>query len=192
MDTKKINHTGKTQTQALTPLLVSAHLRYLRMSPTKVRAVADLMRGMGVKEALDQLYFMKRIAKVPLKKLLESAIANAVNNFHLEKENLFIQYITVDGGPMLKRWRARAFGRATQIRKRTSHITIILAEKVPTARKKIKDAKKKEEEVKTVSTEEMKKEGKQDTHDGGLSHGADVKGAKTKGFTKKLFSRKTG
>jgi large subunit ribosomal protein L22 len=99
------------------------------MSPRKIRLVAGLIRGLDVAKAESQLGFSVKAAARPVLKLLRSAIANAEHNHKLEREGLYIKVITVDGGPMLKRWRARAFGRAAPIRKRTSHITIILSDK---------------------------------------------------------------
>lgn len=121
---------------------VKAKARYIRMSPKKVRLVLDVIRGMDAEEALKQLRFINKAAARPIKKLLDSAIANAVNNFSLEKSNLFIKRIFADGGPTLKRWKPRAFGRAAPIRKKSSHINIILGEKVES-----KDVKKKEQEL---------------------------------------------
>jgi len=116
---------------------VSAKLRFLRMSPQKVRLVVDMVRGLPVDEAEHQLAFLQKRATQPVLKLLKSAIANAENNSKLSKDNLFIKKITVDQGPTLKRWRPRAFGRAAMIKKKSSHITIILDElKKPRAKKK--------------------------------------------------------
>lgn len=98
------------------------------MSPKKVRLVLGLIRGMRVEEAVTQLGFMQKKSTLPVKKLLESAIANAVNNFKLNRNDLFVKTVFADGGPIIKRWRPRAFGRAAMIRKRTSHVTIILDE----------------------------------------------------------------
>lgn len=105
---------------------VKAKLNYLRIAPRKVRLVADLIRGKKIEEAKTLLDFSLKKASRPLKKLLDSTIANATNNFQLDKKNLQISKITVDGGPTLKRWRARARGRAAPIQKRTSSITLIL------------------------------------------------------------------
>ncbi|MBU4422019.1 50S ribosomal protein L22 [Patescibacteria group bacterium] len=107
---------------------IKAKVRYLRMSPRKVRLVVDLIRGKKVSEALDILTFSNKWAKKPVIKLLNSAVANAEHNFELQKDNLYIKAIKADGGPMLKRWMPRAFGRAGAIRKRTCHIEIILDE----------------------------------------------------------------
>ena len=123
-----------SDTASVSHIFVRAQLNYLRMSPTKVRAVTNLIKGMDVDTALEQLHYVSRIAKEPVEKLLNSAIANALNNFNLDRKNLYIKSFTVDGGPTLKRWRPRAFGRAGMIRKRTSHLQVILAEKNPTGK----------------------------------------------------------
>lgn len=105
---------------------VKAYLRNLRMSPTKVRLVVDVVRGLSVAEARVQLQFAKRHAALPVLKLLNSAVANAEHNFKLMVNDLYIKSIAVDGGSTLGRWRARAFGRGAPIRKRTSHVSIVL------------------------------------------------------------------
>ncbi|MEA3272116.1 MAG: 50S ribosomal protein L22 [Patescibacteria group bacterium] len=126
---------------------IKASVKYIRKSPRKVRLVVDLIRGLDVKDAENQLKFTPKLAKEPILKLLRSAIANAENNFQLKKENLFIKKIVVDEGPTLKRWHPRAHGRAATIRKRSSHIDIVLGEKVLTE-KKPADAKDKNKEIK--------------------------------------------
>ena len=108
---------------------IKAKARYIRTSPRKVRLVIDVIRGMRVAQAQTQLKFMKKDAAEPVLKLLNSAIANATNNFQIDPGGLFIKTITADGGPTLHRWMPRAFGRTTPIRKRTSHISIILDSK---------------------------------------------------------------
>jgi large subunit ribosomal protein L22 len=108
---------------------VTAKARFIRMSPRKVRLVAGLIRGLDVTEAMAQLKFSPKAAVRPVAKLVESAVANANHNHHLSTDGLFIKAIMVDDGPTLKRWRARAFGRAASIRKRTSHISIVLGER---------------------------------------------------------------
>jgi len=109
--------------------IVRAMLRYYRMSPRRVREVADIIRGKRVDDAQKILDFTKRRAALALKKLLSSAIANAENNFNLDPDTLVISHITVDEGPMWKRFITKSHGRANRILKRTSHITIGLAEK---------------------------------------------------------------
>lgn len=129
-------------------MLVEAKLRYSRISPRKVRLVADLIRGHKVVDAEKMLEFtVKRPAK-PILKLLKSAIANAEHNYNLKKENLYISEIKVDGGPIIKRFRPRARGSAFPIQKKTSHISIKLGEKgVGETKKKEKVKKEKIEKV---------------------------------------------
>lgn len=96
------------------------------MSPRKVRLVVNAIRGQKATVAETRLQFMQQRAAQPVLKLLRSAMANAVNNFQLSKESLTIAKITADGGPSLKRFSPRAFGRAAPIRQRTAHIMITL------------------------------------------------------------------
>ncbi len=110
-------------------MAVTAKLNYLRIAPRKVRLIADLIRGKSTKEAETILHFQVRRASGPMAKLLKSAIANAKNNFKLKEEGLYISKITVDEGPKLKRSRPRARGRAYEIQKKTSHITLVLDER---------------------------------------------------------------
>jgi large subunit ribosomal protein L22 len=104
-----------------------AVLRYVRVSPYKLRQVIDVVRGKPVEEAADLLRFLERDAAIIVDKLLHSAVANAANNDHLDPEELYVAACYVDEGPTAKRWRPRARGRATRIRKRSSHITIIVS-----------------------------------------------------------------
>ncbi len=106
-----------------------ASLKLLRMSPRKVRLVADLVRGKSVAQAVNTLRFTPRAAAAPLKKLIESAIANAENNHGLDIDTLWLKEVRVDEGPTLKRFRPRAQGRAFRVRKRTSHVSVVLAER---------------------------------------------------------------
>ena len=105
---------------------VTAKSKYIRQSPYKVRLVLNLIRGLNVNEALNILTFTKRKAATDIKQLLESAIANAENNFGLSSTNLEITKAIADEGPTLKRFRPRARGSAGRINKRTSHILIEL------------------------------------------------------------------
>jgi large subunit ribosomal protein L22 len=107
---------------------IKATLKHLRMAPRKVRLVADLIKGLPVSEAENQLKFLAKRPVVPILKLLKSAVANAAR-MNLDKDSLYIFRITVDGGPTLKRWLPRAMGRATPLQKKTSHITLILEDK---------------------------------------------------------------
>ncbi|MEX0933215.1 MAG: 50S ribosomal protein L22 [Candidatus Paceibacterota bacterium] len=108
---------------------MKAILKNYRQSPRKVRLVADLVRGKRADESLLTLEFTPKRASETVAVLIESAVANAMNNDNKKRENLFISEITVDEGFTLKRHRPRARGRASKIRKRTSHITVTLAEK---------------------------------------------------------------
>lgn len=116
---------------------VIARLRHLRQSPRKVRLVVDVVRGLPVATAENKLKLLQKRAAEPVVKLLLSAIANAENNFKLSKDTLYIKEIRADEGPTLKRWRARAYGRSAPLRKRTTHVMLVLAE-----REAVKDAKK--------------------------------------------------
>ncbi len=107
---------------------VKAKLRYLRMSPRKVRLVADQIRGKQVEEAMNTLNFSLRRASQPLAKLLHSAVSNADVRGDVDVDTLYIKTIMVDEGPTLRRFRPRAMGRATRINKRTSHVTVVLDE----------------------------------------------------------------
>lgn len=109
--------------------MIIAKLKHLRMSPRKVRLVADLVRGLSIEEAERQLRFLAKKSAGPILKLLDSAVANAKQNFDLVKDNLYIAKIVVESGKPLKRWRPRAMGRAMPIMKRTSHIIISLEQK---------------------------------------------------------------
>lgn len=104
----------------------SATLKYLRISPTKVRLVLDEIRGKEVNEAVAILSLSGKVAAEPVLKLLDSAIANAENNLGMNRDELYVAEVYANEGPTLKRIRPRAMGRATRIRKRTSHVTIIL------------------------------------------------------------------
>jgi large subunit ribosomal protein L22 len=103
--------------------------KYVRISPRKIRLVMNQVRGKQVGEALNMLSFTpKRGARI-LKKLVNSAVANAEQNTGVDVDSLYIMRVYADEGPTLKRWRPRAQGRATSIRKRTSHLTVVLNEK---------------------------------------------------------------
>jgi large subunit ribosomal protein L22 len=107
---------------------VSARLRFARLSPQKGRLVADQVRGMDVGRALNVLNFSNKKAADVIRKVLLSAIANAENNEGADVDELRVARIMVDEGPSMKRWRARAKGRGTRILKRTSHVTVTVAD----------------------------------------------------------------
>jgi ribosomal protein L22 len=111
------------------PVIVRAQARYVRSSARKARLVCDLIRGKSVEDARAVLALSPRAAARDWSKLLESAVANAENNHELDGEDMRILTVKADEGPTLKRYRPRAMGRATRIRKRTSHLTIHLTPK---------------------------------------------------------------
>lgn len=179
---------------------IKAQAKHIKISPKKVRQVVDLIRGLEVEKALTQLKFVNKRSTLPVLKLLNSAIANAVNNYELDRNNLFVKEIRVDEGITMKRWMPRAHGRATTIRKRTSHIGLILGEikdsgTVKAKKQKIEkpinleEAAKKMEDNKKGDNINNKKEkdAKQE-----LEVQEKAKPASKKGFTGKFFQRKSG
>jgi len=138
---------------------IKAKLSNLRIAPRKVRLVADLIRGKKTKEAQVALNFAVKKSSLPLLKLLNSAIANAKNNFQMEQDNLYISKITVDEGPKYKRWMPRARGVAYEIQKKTSHITLVLKEiSESKTKKRTKPAKIKKEKISKEIQEQQEKE----------------------------------
>ena len=117
---------AENKTRHLPSHAALAQAKYVRMTPMKCRRVIDLVRGMGVAQALDVLRFDVHAASEPIYKVLASAIANAEHNRQLDAADLYVAQAYVDEGPTLKRFRPRAQGRAYRIRKRTSHITIVV------------------------------------------------------------------
>ena len=107
---------------------VRARAKFIRTSPRKARMVTELIRGKGVGEALNILAFTKKAPAKIVAKLLKSAVANADQMKNIDVDTLFVKQITVDQGPTMKRYRPRAMGRATMIRRRMSHITVVLEE----------------------------------------------------------------
>ena len=106
----------------------TAILKFVRLSPQKGRLIADQIRGLPVERALEILQFSTRKAALPVKKVLESAIANAEHNEGADVDELKVQLVMVDEGPTLKRFHARAKGRGARILKRTSHITVTVSD----------------------------------------------------------------
>ena len=106
-----------------------ATLSYARIAPSKVKIVLDLIRGKGLDEAYAIIRFTPKAASELIFKLIKSAEANAVNNFELEREKLYVAECYADQGPTLKRMRAVARGRGARINKKTSHITVVLKER---------------------------------------------------------------
>ncbi len=107
----------------------TAVTRYIRLSPRKARLVMDQIRGKKVEEALSLLSFIPPRSADIIKKLIQSAVANAQQNSGIDVDNLYIEKVFADQGPILKRFRPRAMGRAARILKRTSHLTVVLDEK---------------------------------------------------------------
>ena len=144
-----------------------AHLNHLRIAPRKVRLVANLIKGLPIAQALAQLHILTKRSSHPIEKLVKSAQANA-KEAGLDEKKLVIHSITVNKGPILKRWMPRAQGRATPIHKMTSHISVILCEGEKTYEsafvtdtKKEKKSEKKDE--KAVKDKEVKKPEKETT-----------------------------
>ena len=108
---------------------VKAVAKYMRISPRKVRILIDSIKGKSAENGLDRVKFMPQKGARMLEKLIRSAVANADQNPNVDVDALVIKNIYVDEGPTLKRFRARARGRGSRILKRTSHITVILAER---------------------------------------------------------------
>ena len=106
-----------------------AHAKFVRISPSKVRVVIDTVRGKSVNEALNSLAVTPKAASEVVYKLIQSAAANAEHNFEMNRDALYVKEAFVDGGPVMKRMMPRAQGRADIIKKRTSHITIVVGEK---------------------------------------------------------------
>ena len=106
-----------------------AHVKYVRMSPRKVKLVCDMIRGQDVKTAAAYLSQTSKAACEPMAKLLKSAVANAEHNHEMNAENLYVSTAIANPGPILKRGQPRAHGRMFRINKRTSHVTIAVTEK---------------------------------------------------------------
>jgi large subunit ribosomal protein L22 len=119
----------------------TAILKFTRLSAQKGRLVADLIRGLPVARALEVLQFSPKKAARPLRKVLESAIANAEHNEGADVDELRVASVQIDGGPTLKRFMARAKGRGARILKRTSHITVTVSDQKKAPRKSAKGTK---------------------------------------------------
>lgn len=125
---------------------VLAKGKYIRISPKKARPIANLIRGKKVNEARIMLDSLPQSSAFEIKKVLNSATANAENNFNLEKSSLLVAKITINGGPTIKRYMPRAKGMASEIKRRTSHIEIILSGEIGTKKKKTEKAIKNEDD----------------------------------------------
>lgn len=140
---------------------VGASLNNLRIAPRKVRLVARMIKGMDAMAAKHQLNYIIKKSSKPISKLLDSAMANARNGHGLVRENLFIKDFIVNEGPKLKRFRPKGFGRASPIEKKTSHIKIVLEEKIPGLKSETRSTKSetipKSETTETIETIKEKK-----------------------------------
>jgi len=159
---------------------VKAQLNGLRIAPRKVRAVTNLLKGKDVAYALNQMEFFMKRPVLPLMKLLNSAIANAENNFNMVKNNLYIKEFLVDEGVKLKRFRPKAQGRAGEIQKKTSKVRLVLDERVVGLKRQVTENKRKET-PKAEKTEIKKQEHEIKTEIGKKSKGS---------IAKRLFRRK--
>jgi large subunit ribosomal protein L22 len=134
-----------------------AFLKNYRQAPRKVRLVAGLIKGKKVEEAIPLLDFLAKRAGFPIKKLLLSAVANALQ-VGIEKENLYIKELRVDKGIVMKRMMPAAMGTGHRINKRTSHVTLVLAEKVQVVKKPVRQAQGKEiKKIVKTKAEKVKK-----------------------------------
>lgn len=161
-------------------------LNYLKIAPRKVRRVADLIRGLSVNDAEAQLLNERRRAAPSLLKLLRSAVAAANITKQINPTKAYIETITVDKGPMLKRFMPRAQGSMSEIQKKMSHVTLILAESEKTTNRfKIVIQKKIKKETDDAGQKIARKKGKSETE-------TVERKPKQHGFFKKVFSRNTG
>lgn len=181
---------------------VSAKLNNLRIAPRKSKLVADLIKNLDVADAIKQLDAIVKRSNPHVKKLLESAISNAENNFGLDKDNLYVFDVIVGAGPSYKRWMPRAYGRASMILKRTSKITVVLEERIEGKGRKTKEQmekerkqrmekKKKEEKEKTEEKDKKEKEEKKKQTFGNEIKGEELKKETTKNWANKIFRRKS-
>ncbi|MBI3589153.1 MAG: 50S ribosomal protein L22 [Candidatus Liptonbacteria bacterium] len=164
-----------------------AKLNYLRMTPRKIRLVADVLKGLSVNEAEAELLMQKKRAAKSLLKLLRGAVANAKNNQHLDPAKLIVKNVRVDQGPMIKRYLPRARGSASPIQRKMSHITLVLEESDSIKPPRFTIVIKKKS--KTPSDKKPKKAGKEK-----IEHEKPETAPKRKksGFFQKVFSRKSG
>jgi large subunit ribosomal protein L22 len=181
---------------------VKAFARYIHISPRKLRLVADTIRKSRVDAALEQLKFSSKNAALPISKLLNSAIANAVHNHNYNKEDLVVKMITVDGGPVMKRMMPRAQGQGSIIRRRMSHINIVLESRPKTKSKKTrsiftrtattpKDATVENKTGETEVAQEGKTDVKNDAPRTAPKSGEKMK-KQTNTLKRRLFNRKSG
>lgn len=162
---------------------VLAKGKYISVSPKKARAIADLVRGKNAKESVVLLKAMPQAGAVDILKVLNSAMANAENNYNLDKSELKIAKITVDGGPTVKRYQPRSKGMASSIKRRTSHIEVVVAGDIKT--KAIKKEEKHAEKAEVVEEAAHKIEMNRPEEKTAYT-------APTAAQSNKIFRRKTG
>jgi large subunit ribosomal protein L22 len=163
---------------------VKAQLNGLRIAPRKVRAITNLLKNKDVIHALNQMEFFMKRPVLPLMKLLNSAIANAENNFSMVKSNLYIKEFLVDEGIKLKRFRPKAQGRAGEIQKKTSKVRLVLDERVSGLKQA--PEKKAKEKTAAIAEESTKTEVKRQEHEVKTEIGKKSVGS----IAKRLFRRK--
>jgi len=167
---------------------ITAQLNYLHISPRKVRLTVNLIKGMPVDQAKLQLKFLSKRSSGPVLKLLNSALANAKNNFKLDENGLYVSSIKVNEGPMFKRFRPRAFGKAAMLRKRTSHVSLVLETKENIVKP---ETKKSKPEIREADTRDLKEGEHLELKSKESSQEKDMSKPKSKkGFTRKIFQRK--
>lgn len=173
---------------------ITSRIKNLHISPQKCRLVVDLVRGVDVEDASAQLKNLRKKAAEPILKLLNQAIASGEHNHDMERSNLYINKVFVDEGTVMKRWKPRAFGRANPIIKRTSHITLVLDERVA-GKKRSKVAKKNVKvEDKPKDKEETKESDKKDDNNKNKfnkDNNKNSRPSKDGGVFKKIFRRKS-
>ncbi len=190
---------------------VKAKLNNLRISPRKVRLVADLIRGLDVAEALEQIEASYKRGSSPMKKLILSAMSNGENNLGIDRDNMYIESLLVDAGPSLKRWMPKAYGRASQILKRTTQIEITLKERIEgkgrKSQEELEAARKKRMEDKLKQEKAMRQEAKEKeagnknkeasakvsekTKEKTAEKGKTLEEKKGKGWASRIFRRKS-
>ena len=178
---------------------VSAKLNNLRIAPRKVRLVADSIRNCDVNSALINLSNLVKKSSSPVEKLLKSAIANAENNYGLDRNNLYVYDIQVGSGSTLKRWLPRAYGRATTILKKSSGISLVLEETIEGKNRKTKDQLDKERKTREEEQKKMQKEIVEErvseVQKAATPSAAKIieerKSSENKGWAKRIFRRKS-
>ena len=166
---------------------VKAQLNSLRLAPRKVRAVSNLIKGKNALDALDQLEAMVKRPSLPIIKLLKSAVANAENTYNMVKENLYVKSIRVDEGIKLKRFKPKGFGRVSPLEKKTSHVSLVLGEKVSGLKRTL--ANKKEKSKEAAISDQITEE-KQETQKHEVKTKLGRKEGVFSGIGKRVFRRK--